>query len=204
MERDSSDAADDSGLMQTADLLGRARSGDAAARDELFQHYRPLLESFLGGRLPGGARGALDTQDLVQDVCVHAAASLDRFQYRGVGSFWAYLRTIGKNLVRDHGRKDVARGRSAPLPEESMAEPPDAAASVGADLLKKEDLARFDRELERVPEREQNALLMRLELDLEYKAIAVECGYPSPDAARMAVTRALEQIIARMAEDGST
>ena len=37
-----------------------------------------------------------------------------------------------------------------------------------------------------------------LELDLDYDTIAEECGYPSPDAARMAIRRALAQVCKKM------
>src|SRR5262249_37647979 len=59
-------------LVRTADLLCRAREGDAEARNELFGRYRPQLERFLHARLSAPARGFLATQDLVQDACMKA------------------------------------------------------------------------------------------------------------------------------------
>ena len=70
-------------------------------------------------------------------------------------------------------------------------------------MVRKEELARFDEALVDLDERPRNALLMRLELDLDYATIAGECGYPTPDAARMAVTRVLEQVIRRIADHGA-
>jgi len=46
---------------------------------------------------------------------------------------------------------------------------------------------------------ERNAVLVRLELERPWEEVAQDCGYPSADAARMAVHRALKLICEEMA-----
>ena len=50
----------------TAELLGRARSGDSDAEHLLLTRFLPLLQRWARGRLPGTARGLAETDDLVQ------------------------------------------------------------------------------------------------------------------------------------------
>ncbi len=60
----------------------------------------------------------------------------------------------------------------------------------------------FDRALEHVPDPVRRGLVMRLELGLEWNVIARDCGFPSPDAARVAVKRALGEVAKEMAGHG--
>ncbi|MEW6744100.1 MAG: sigma-70 family RNA polymerase sigma factor, partial [Planctomycetota bacterium] len=111
------------GLLETSDLLERIRSGEGSACDELFLRYRPRLEGFLRARLPLAARGLMETQDLVQEVCLRVLPELMRFRYRGIGSFWGYLRAIALNYVREVWRGYANKKRAEPLPWESWRAP---------------------------------------------------------------------------------
>lgn len=181
-------------LLATRQLLDRVRAGDQAARDDLFDRYRRKLEMFLRARLPDDLRRLADTQDFTQDVSIKALTSLERFEYRGLGSFWAYLRTIALNQLIEAVRKQQRRGEARSLPDGSSGEPAGTGTSPLSALVRKEEFLAFESALERVPERQRHALLMRLELGLDYPAIAEECGFPSADAARMAITRALKHV----------
>ena len=64
-------------------------------------------------------------------------------------------------------------------------------------MLRKETFEAFEVALEEIAEPARGALLLRLELGLPYGVIASECGYPSADAARMAIGRSM----ARLAHD---
>jgi RNA polymerase sigma-70 factor, ECF subfamily len=156
------------------------------------ERYRPALERFLHSRLPPRVRRLEDTQDAVQEVLLRAHRTLERFEYRGVGSFWAYLRTIARNYALHAGEKRAAGDRS--LPEDSFLAPvaPDLAPLLA--LVGREQVEAFERALTVLPEPTREALLMRLELGLGYAEIAAESGYPSADAARMAIARALERV----------
>lgn len=181
-------------ILATSDLLSRVRRGDEAARDDLFRRFRVPLERFLHGRLPSAARGVMDTQD----ICVKVFRSLDRFEHRGIGSFWAYLRQAAMNTIRDLPKTPGKLSNADALPEASRYHPAQEGPSPDRSALQQEDLAQFERAIATLPERQRHAVLMRLELDLDYKWIAAECGFPSPDAARMSVSRGLELVAKEM------
>jgi RNA polymerase sigma-70 factor, ECF subfamily len=185
----------------TAAILGRIRAGDPAAREDLFKRFEAPLLRFLHGRLPPLARGMFDTHDAAQEVCMKVFRTLGSFEPRGVGAFWAYLRNAALNFVRDLTRTPGKWSPGESLGAESRV---DYAALSNAPLSKviqTEDLAAFERSIAVLDERARTALLMRFELDAEYADIAQECGFASPDAARMAVSRAIEKIAAEMARE---
>lgn len=193
---------DSARLLETSDLLARAKAGDAEARDALFLRYRRSLEGFLHARLPSSARAFLDTEDAVQEVCARAFASLGRFEYRGIGSFWSYLRTIGIRYAEEVFRRQARRAPSAGLPDDSSQAPRAEETTPSTEAAGREEFRAFETALAGISEREREALLMRLELDLDYPWIASQCGYPSPDAARMAIRRAMARVAREMSRGG--
>lgn len=185
----------------TLDLLDRIKGGDETARDDLFRRFSPALERLIHGRLPAAARGVLDTQDATQEICVKVFRSLERFEHRGVGSFWGYLRQVTLNYLRDLPRTPRKLKQDGSLPEETWKQPASADLPPEISMLRREELDAFEKALEVLGDKHRSALLMRLELDLDYKFIARECDFPSPDAARMAITRALQQVCTEMTGD---
>jgi len=93
----------------TFDLLERANAGDAQALDALFARYLKPLRRWAAGRLPGWARGAADTQDLVQDTLLNAFKRIGSFEPRREGAFLAYLRQAVMNRIRDEMRRSKVR-----------------------------------------------------------------------------------------------
>lgn len=178
-------------LAKTELLLGQARSGDDSARAEVLHRYREPLARLLHGRLSPAARSSMDTEDVVQEVLTTALQRLGDFEYRGLGSFWAYLRRIGINLIHSEGRRRVGQGTL------DTNGPAGVGSSPSSVLARREALEAFEAALEREPEQSRGALLLRLELGLPYELVARECGYPSADAARMAIGRTM----ARMAKE---
>ena len=52
-------------LDSTAALIGRVKTGDLGAREQLVARYHPILMRWAHGRLPAGARGLLETGTLM-------------------------------------------------------------------------------------------------------------------------------------------
>ena len=128
---------------------------------------------------------------------LRAIGSLERFEYRGVGSFWAFLRTIGQRYLADVYRRGSRESET--LSDSSHHAPADD-PPPSAVAEQREQIERYDRAVEALPVRERQSVALRLELGLDYETISSECGYPSPDAARMAIARALRAVAARMGE----
>jgi RNA polymerase sigma-70 factor (ECF subfamily) len=180
--------------LDTVELLGRARAGDAAAVDLLFQRSLPPLRRWARGRLPAGARGALDTQDLVQDTLLNALRRLDRFESHHEGAFQAYLRQAVLNRIRDEARR-VARH---PAPAELNDVHPSSGASPLEIVIGREGVARYEAALQRLRPADREAIIGRLELQHSYEQLAVILGKPSADAARVAVTRAVARLLEQL------
>lgn len=183
-------------LESTAVLLERARAGERGAREQLARRYLPPLRAFAHGRLPRGARGLEETDDLVQIALVRGFAQIERFQAEHRGSFLVYLRVILDNLIRDRWRAERQRPLQVPLPDDL----PHHRTPLD-EVIAGEDQARYERALAGLKPVPRDALLLRFELDLGYPEIAVELGLPSANAARMRVERALLRLGQLMRRD---
>lgn len=186
--------APDSPGSMTADLFDRARAGDRDALDQIFERHLPLLRRWASGRLPRWARDLTDTADLVQDTLADSLRHLDRFEHRGEGAFFAYLRQAVVNRIRNELRRVARWGASQSLDshlEDRGTSPLEAA--VGSQML-----AHYDSALERLEPEEREAVLARVEVGLSYDEIAGVLGKPTANAARMAVARALVRLADEM------
>lgn len=174
----------------TIDLLTRLRAGDDHALDQLITRYIPELTRWATGRLPRWARHAVETDDLVQDTLIQVFRKLGSFEYRGEGALLAYLRQAVLNRIRNQIRWADRRPKTTDLDErmgDEGASPLEAA--IGAEAVEWYEAA-----LERLKPDEREAIIARLELGLTYPELAEALGKPSPDAARMAVARAMVRL----------
>lgn len=178
----------------TAALLQRIRSGDEAARERLVARHLPLLRSRAHRRLPPGARGLADTDDLVQVTFLRALKHVEGFEPRHEGAFLAYLRQILLNAVRDEIRRAGRRGPHDEL-DEQVADPrPSPLESV----LGKDAVARYDAAFAKLGPEQQEAVFMRVEMGFTYEQIAEALGKNSANTARMVVSRALARLALAM------
>jgi RNA polymerase sigma-70 factor, ECF subfamily len=184
----------DSRRERSVDLLIKAQSGNEAARDELLSRYLPRLTRWASGRLPTGLRSMLDTGDLVQDALVNALPHLNTLEIRDEGTFQLYLARAVNNRIIDLYRRKARRPIREEMPEDAVADthsPLDLA--IGA-----ETRAWYERALATLTDDEQALIFLRLELGLSFEEIAEQLGKPSPDAARMAVKRAVKLLVSEM------
>src|SRR5262245_59314383 len=94
---------------ETVELLARAKTGDRAALEAIFDRQIPLLKRWASGRLPRWARDIADTSDLVQESVLQTFKRLDSFEPRGAGALQAYLRQALVNRLRNQLRRIVSR-----------------------------------------------------------------------------------------------
>jgi RNA polymerase sigma factor (sigma-70 family) len=177
----------------TAVLLERVRAGDREALDTLFTRCLPPLRRWARGRLPAAARPMMDTQDLVQDTVLRVLKSLPRFESRGEGALLAYLRQAVANRIKDEAR------RQRPVAEGLVEEPPDLHAPTPLEkAIGRQGMEQYEAALRRLRPQDREAIVARIELQYSFQDVAGALGKPSEDAARMAVKRALEQLVAEM------
>lgn len=177
-------------------LLTRAREGDKGALDDLFARYGPPLRRWASGRLPRWARDLSDTPDLVQESLLQTFRNIDGFDCRGEGALQAYLRQAVMNRIRDELRKAKTR----PASSELAADVPDEAPSPLEAAIGVEAVERYEAALARLRPEDRELVIARVELGLSYSEIAAAAAKPSPNAARMAVVRALLQLAEEMSE----
>jgi RNA polymerase sigma-70 factor (ECF subfamily) len=183
----------------TLSLLTRARNGDGQALEDLLARYLPVLSRWATGRLPIPARDLVDTADLVQETLIGTFKRLDGFEHRGEGALYAYLRQAVLNRIRDELRKARRRPERMDLDEGQ----PDDGLSPLEKAIGREAVERYEAALQRLSEGERDLIVARLELGLTYGEMADVLGKNSPDAARMAVGRALTRLAEELGEPQS-
>lgn len=178
----------------TIELVVKARGGNREAVEALLQRCLPQLRRWAHGRLPAAARGSLDTGDLVQETVLHVLRRLDMFEPRHVGAMQAYLRQSVINRIRDEVRKI---GRQ-PAPDEL---PEDLASDLTSPLeaaVQTEAYERYRDALTELSPRDREMIVARIEAQWSHAEIAKRFGIPTPDAARMAISRALRRLTDRL------
>jgi RNA polymerase sigma-70 factor (ECF subfamily) len=179
----------------TERLVGRASAGDQQAVELLLGRYLPRLRRFAHGRLPTFARDLVDTDDLVQVTLSRVVRRVQGFDDRGRGAFHAYLRQSLLNELRNQ----IRRARRHPAPGELDGQERDLGPSPLDDAVGRQGLERYETALLRLDPDDREAIIGRIELGLSHAELAEALGKASPDAARMAVARALVRLTREMA-----
>lgn len=181
-------------LESTAALLSRVSAGESAAREELLSRYLLPLRRWAHGRLPDIARDLLDTDDLVQDTLLRTLSRLQDLVPTGDGAFLVYLRRALLNRIKDHLRRLRRRPAREPLKETLLDEKPSPLEIA----IGRETLAKYDEAMQRLPDHQQEAVMLRVEMGFSYEQIARYLGCRSANTARMTVARALLRLATAM------
>lgn len=180
----------------TADLVFKARSGDRSAENEIVRRNLPELRQYARGRLPVAARGRTDTEDLVQETMLNALQRLTSFKPLRPGGFQAYLRTSLRHRVCDEVRRSI-RYPHAGLLEDA----PDRGPTPHDVMAAQEAVARYRRALETLRPTYRALVQAYVEREWSYERIARAFEKPSVNAARVAVGRAVNRLLAVMRMD---
>jgi RNA polymerase sigma-70 factor (ECF subfamily) len=178
------------------DLLMRARAGDEGAIDEVLARYRGPLQRWAHGRLPRWARDMADTEDLLQETLTQTLKQLPRIDLKDEGALHAYLRQAVLNRIRNELRR-ASRHPSRTDLDLSMT---DGGASPLETAIGSQRLERYEEALGSLTVSDREAIIGRVELGLSFQELARAMGKPSPNAARVAVARALVRLARRMSD----
>ena len=138
-------------------LIGRAREGDRAAFDRLFELLYPDLRQVARRRLSRGVRdGLIDTTALVNE-CYLKFAQRESLTANDRAHFLAYSATVMRSIIVDAARvaqTDKRGGGADPvtLSTDLIAAVPDPAGEILDVHAALEDLGRIDARLARVVE----------------------------------------------------
>ena len=186
-------------LDSTLTLVMRARMGDRAALELIAERYLSALTRFAHGRVPPAARGLVDTCDIVQMAVIRTLGRLDSIDASLRGSLLAYLRCAVLNQIRDEIRRAQRRPHLAGLSPDLPSRDRDPIEIV----ISRETLQRYNAALAQLPCDQQEAFIMRIEMDCGFREIAEALGRPSAESARMLVRRAI-QTLARLLKQPAT
>jgi RNA polymerase sigma-70 factor (ECF subfamily) len=178
----------------TRGLFFRAKNGDLEAREKLWKKLRERLCRYAHGRLPKRLRSLVETEDVVQDALAQTFRRIDLFDPKHSGAFGVALWvTIKRCLIDQHRRagRQPAEGETA---SSLAAQGP----SPMEEAIEKEKLERVITARSKLSEEDQALLHARLDLDLGFTDVALLFGKPSPDAARVAVQRAIARLVKKM------
>ncbi|MPZ20011.1 MAG: sigma-70 family RNA polymerase sigma factor [Luteitalea sp.] len=171
----------------TETLLARGRAGDPDAINLLFERCLPPLARWAHGRVPAFARDLVETNDIVQDTVLRTLRRLDQFECRHAGGLLAYLRQAVENRIRDVIRRARRRPMCAEISEEQL----DSQASPLEVAIGREAVERYEVALSQLKPSDRELIVARVELQYTFRDMVGLLGKPSPDAARVAVSRAL-------------
>ena len=184
------------------ELVRRACAGDTEAENEVCRRYLPRLQKWARGRLPAGARPAMETGDVVQEVLIRAIRTFPAFELRHEHSFPAYLRTILANRLLDLARVDARR--PPPRPLEGILEPPAHEPSPFDLAVETERRTLFDAALKNLNAIDQELIFLRTELGCAYDEMVEIVGRSNANALRVAVRRAILRLGEEMAKLSKT
>src|SRR6476469_1106727 len=187
-------SSDRPALHSSLTLLERARAGDREALESLIARYLPRLQRWASGRLPRWARDMAETQDLVQEALFQTYKRIERFESRGAGALHAYLRQAILNRIREELRRTKRRPPTTEL--DSAAE--DCGRSPLEEAIGRESIERYERALARLRSEDRELVIARIELGYTNREIAKLLDKPTPNAARMAVERAIIRLAKEM------
>lgn len=168
------------------ELVARAIRGDTGAFEALATRYRPVARRTAYG-LIGDADAA---DDVAQQAMMRLHAALPGFRQASTLSTWLHRVTL--NLAYDHLRRVRRRREDVPLggaPEVPESESADPHARIDAERARDA----LDVALERLPDDQREALVLRYMSELSYAEIAAVTGAPAGTVASR-IFRALERL----------
>jgi RNA polymerase sigma factor (sigma-70 family) len=183
--------------MSTAGLLRGARDGDERAISTLFRRQGRWLRQWARGRLPQWARTIHDTADVVQDALLQTFRRIGHFDDRGKGALKAYLRQAVDNRIRDVMRS-VGRRPVDGLDDQAF-ELPGHDPSPFDEAVEAERRRKYTAAMETLTDEERVLVVGRMELGYNYEQLALISNRQTPEAARLAVRRAVVKLAQKMA-----
>jgi RNA polymerase sigma factor (sigma-70 family) len=144
-------------------LIWRLRSGSTEAFRRIYEKYIDDLLTLATNLLGDGSAA----EDVVQDVFMSFVRSADKFHL--TGSLKSYLATCVANRARDYLRRRH-RHQAAALDEaEQITVNMDGPVQLA---VRSEELQRLCRAMTELPHEQREAVVLRLQAGLKFKAIA--------------------------------
>ena len=180
----------------TRNLVSRALEQDREAIDLLFQRYRDRLRTALRKLIGPKYRLLLaDSEDATHDAILSALRRLHQFEYRGEGSFLAWLLKgaeyeIVRRIRALETKKRTATGGLLAI-DDQLEQAIATKDATPSQLHDESELAeRIRVALQQLPDREREIIVLRRYLELDTDEICAEMGLPTEGAVRALLSRA--------------
>ncbi len=181
----------------TRNLVSRALEQDRDAIDQLFERYRDRLRSALRKLIGPKYRVLMaDSEDATQDAILSALRRLHQFEYRGEGSFLAWLLKgaeyeIIRRIRAVEARKRRPQDGGLVGIDEHMREAIPSKDATPSQVHDETELAeRIRVALQQLPDREREIIVLKRYLELSTDEICAEMGLPTEGAVRALLSRA--------------
>lgn len=187
--------------------MSRALAQDRDAVDTLFTRYRERLRAGLRKLIGPKYRLLMaDSEDAAQDAILSALKRLHQFEYRGEGSFLAWLMKSAEfEIVRriralETQKRSATGGLVAIDTQVGQILPGDEKTPV--ERLEEQDLAeRVRQALQQLPDREREVIVLRRYLELDTDEICAEMGLPTEGSVRALLSRAQARLAGLLSPD---
>ncbi|MEZ6038152.1 MAG: sigma-70 family RNA polymerase sigma factor [Planctomycetota bacterium] len=190
-------------------LSERAAAGDTEALQQLLVQCLPQLEAYLRVQVGPALRAKESISDLVQSVCGEVLQDLAHFDFRGEAQFRHWLckhalhKVINKREFYGAAKRDLRREVSPAMRAAAdTVGQPESVLTCYATLCTpsrhaagREEVERFERALDQLPEDYREAILLRRVIGLDYPEIAAAMER-SEGATRNLVHRGLARLSA--------
>lgn len=192
----------------TRELVVSARGGDAGAAGELVERYLPALRAFVRLRSDNLLRQREADTDMVQTACREALEHLDQFQWRGEGSFRAWLFAFALNKIRNRKnhmlalKRDARREVAGTVGDAALRAAYATFATPTQELVSREGVSRIEAAIDRLPEAYREVVILSRFVGLTSVEIAAQQG-KNEAAVRVQLSRALARLAALLEEDPS-
>lgn len=194
----------------TRNLVSRALEQDREAIELLFQRYRDRLRAALRKLIGPKYRLLMaDSEDATHDAILSALKRLHQFEYRGEGSFLAWLLKGAEYEIVRRIRALEAKKRTAlrgVIPIDEQVEQAVATKDATPSQLHDEsELAeRIRQALQQLPDREREIIVLRRYLELDTNEICAEMGLPTEGAVRALLSRAQARLSGLLSRNQET
>jgi len=179
----------------TRNLVNRALEQDRDAIDLLFERYRDRLRAALRKLIGPKYRVLMaDSEDATHDAILSALRRLHQFEYRGEGSFLAWLLKgaeyeIIRRIRALETKKRTAVGGVVAIDDAADLVP--AKDATPSQVHDETELAeRIRAAMQQLPDREREIIVLRRYLELDTAEICAEMGLPTEGAVRALLSRA--------------
>lgn len=156
-------------LAEEKNLVSRAKTGEAEAFGQLYDHYLPKIYRFILFRVDGEATA----EDLTHEVFLNAWKGIDNYEITAF-PFGSWLYRIARNKVIDYYKTNKVYLAIEKVKEGDPVLP--ATLAIESDLDIKMGLERIRRALRELSEDQQTVIIMRFVDDLSHAEIAAVLG----------------------------